>query len=296
MASKIDGKQIQNAPNGVTGSQINSGTVTSTNVDSSVVVTSGANAMTGNLVLGGNRVTGMANGVAGTDGATVSQVTAAASGITAKSPVQVLSASNITLSGEQTIDGVLTSSSRVLVTGQTTATQNGIYVTGSGAWTRSTDMPLGSTATGVLVYVSNGTTYATQQWICTTPPPSVVGSNAITFSLFALSSPPTRPTGLNKGMAGAATTADNQLATSTAVAASNTNGGDVYLNVNGCGQRVGNGTKTGVDCYVSGDGGTTARTFANVQAGDAIYWNGSVAGFQLATSDFLDLFYSESYV
>ena len=46
---------------------------------------------------------------------------------------------NITLSGEQTIDGVLTSNSRVLVAHNTDASENGIYDTGAGAWTRATD-------------------------------------------------------------------------------------------------------------------------------------------------------------
>jgi hypothetical protein len=46
---------------------------------------------------------------------------------------------NITLSGEQTLNGVLTSASRVLVTDQTNQAENGIYVTDAGAWTRATD-------------------------------------------------------------------------------------------------------------------------------------------------------------
>src|SRR6185295_1216857 len=50
-----------------------------------------------------------------------------------KTSVAVVSTSNLTLSGEQTIDGVLTSASRILVAGQTTAANNGIYVTAAGA-------------------------------------------------------------------------------------------------------------------------------------------------------------------
>lgn len=55
-----------------------------------------------------------------------------------KNPVDVATTSNITLSGEQTIDGVLTSASRVLVKDQTNAAENGIYLSG-GTWTRTTD-------------------------------------------------------------------------------------------------------------------------------------------------------------
>lgn len=43
---------------------------------------------------------------------------------------------NVTLSGEQTIEGVLTSGSVVLVTAQTDASENGFYLTAAGAWSR----------------------------------------------------------------------------------------------------------------------------------------------------------------
>lgn len=54
-------------------------------------------------------------------------------------PVLVATTANITLSGEQTIDGVLTSASRVLVKDQATQSQNGIYLTADGTWTRTND-------------------------------------------------------------------------------------------------------------------------------------------------------------
>jgi len=46
---------------------------------------------------------------------------------------------NITLSGEQTIDGVLSSTSRVLVSTQTDASENGLYTSAAGAWSRVAD-------------------------------------------------------------------------------------------------------------------------------------------------------------
>ena len=46
---------------------------------------------------------------------------------------------NITLSGEQAIGGVSTNVSRVLVAGQDDASENGIYVSASGAWNRAGD-------------------------------------------------------------------------------------------------------------------------------------------------------------
>ncbi len=46
---------------------------------------------------------------------------------------------NITLSGKQTIDGTSTSTSDVLVKDQTSASENGIYTSGAGAWVRRAD-------------------------------------------------------------------------------------------------------------------------------------------------------------
>lgn len=50
--------------------------------------------------------------------------------------ILVAATSNLTLSGEQTIDGQLTNSSNVLLTGQTDASENGLYTTDPGSWVR----------------------------------------------------------------------------------------------------------------------------------------------------------------
>lgn len=58
-----------------------------------------------------------------------------------RAAVVTVATSNITLSGEQTIEGVaVVSGDRVLVTGQTDASENGIWVAASGAWSRADDM------------------------------------------------------------------------------------------------------------------------------------------------------------
>jgi len=58
-----------------------------------------------------------------------------------KDPVQTSTAGlgNITLSGEQLLNGLTTTLSRVVVTEQTLKTENGIYLSDPGAWTRTTD-------------------------------------------------------------------------------------------------------------------------------------------------------------
>lgn len=79
-----------------------------------------------------------------------------------KPPVVVATLTNISLSGLQTIDGVaLAENDRVLVHSQTIASENGIYLASSGAWTRAKDFNGKFDAQkGTLINVSSGTTYA----------------------------------------------------------------------------------------------------------------------------------------
>ena len=71
---------------------------------------------------------------------------------------------NITLSGEQTLDGVLTSTSRVLVKNQTDATTNGVYVSAAGAWSRASDANTGAQLASGAVLVTGGSTQAGTTW------------------------------------------------------------------------------------------------------------------------------------
>ena len=72
--------------------------------------------------------------------------------------------STIVLSGEQTIDGTLTATSRVLVKNQGNTYENGIYVSAAGAWTRATDMDTADEFNDVAVYVSGGTDQTGTAW------------------------------------------------------------------------------------------------------------------------------------
>ena len=80
----------------------------------------------------------------------------------------------------------------------------------------------------------------------------------------------------------------------TGLTISNTPANDshVLVFVNGASVEVGDGVKT-VDCYFSSDGGTTARTIANITSGDTLYWNGVIAGFDLAATDVVEFDYNE---
>lgn len=96
-----------------------------------------------------------------------------------KQSVVVATTTNITLSGEQTIDGVLTSSSRVLVKNQVDQTQNGIYVSSAGAWSRSTDANDNPELVAAAVSVEQGTIGANEQWFQQTDPVTIGSSNIV---------------------------------------------------------------------------------------------------------------------
>jgi len=101
-----------------------------------------------------------------------------------KAPVRVATTANITLSGEQTIDGVaVVEDDRVLVKNQTTTTQNGVYTCETTAWTRAKDFDGARDAIkGTLVFVRSGTIHANSYWrLTTSSDPVVFGTDNITF-------------------------------------------------------------------------------------------------------------------
>lgn len=71
---------------------------------------------------------------------TTSRLEGLTTSVAIKAPCKAVSDSNITLSGEQTIDGVsCVDGDRVLVNGQTNGAENGIWVVSYSAWTRAAD-------------------------------------------------------------------------------------------------------------------------------------------------------------
>lgn len=96
----------------------------------------------------------------------------------------VATTANITLSGEQTIDGVTTSGSRVFVKNQTTATQNGLYISAAGAWSRATNADTAAEILKLAVIVEAGTLYGNTQWVNTNSA-ITLGVTNITFTQMA---------------------------------------------------------------------------------------------------------------
>lgn len=140
-----------------------------------------------------------ASGVADTDGALAANsdtrvatqravkayVDTVAQGLDPKQSVLCATTANITLSGEQTIDGVATSTARVLVKNQSTASQNGIYVSAAGAWARAADADSWAELPGAYVFVERGTANADCGFVCTVDQGGSLGSTAVTFVQFA---------------------------------------------------------------------------------------------------------------
>ena len=105
-------------------------------------------------------------------------------------PVRVATASIITLSGTQTIDGVaLNVGDRVLVWMQgngpfTPDINNGIYVVQSGTWTRTSDFNTGSETLsgGVTVVAREGTNLGGETFVCRNTGTIIIGTTGILFS------------------------------------------------------------------------------------------------------------------
>ena len=160
-----------------------------------------------------------------------------------KAPCLLATTANITLSGEQTIDGTLTSEDRVLVKNQTTASQNGIYDTGTGAWTRAADFDGDrDVAQGTLVPVASGTVNAGSVWRLTTADP-VIDTSSLTFAVWVSPFAQTLTDGatvawdVSKGTMGILTLGGNR----TVAAPTNMRNGEAYaliLNQDATGSRT----------------------------------------------------------
>lgn len=210
-----------------------------------------------------------------------------------KDSVTVASTANLTLSGEQTIDGVLTSADRILVKDQSSGSENGIYVTDASAWTRATDFDTDAEVTaGATVFVSEGATQGNQTWQLTTDDPIVVATTALVFAQIAgggfsgipQSEPATDNLFVGTGTGGALTTGDYNVCVGTAcatvldTAANNT----MFGNQNGeavtsgsantlVGSVCGNAITTGQNnvCVGSASGDSLTTEQGNVLVGQA---------------------------
>lgn len=151
--------------------------------------------------LSSQKITGLADCTADSDAANKGYVDGVAQGLDIKDSCVVVATSNISLSGTQTIDGVsVAADERVLVAGQNTATENGIYLCKSGAsWVRTDDLATGADAAGAFTFIEKGSVNAENGFVCTSDKGSaVVGTNNLTFAQFSGAGQITAGDGLQK--------------------------------------------------------------------------------------------------
>lgn len=271
------------------GKQIKDGSIVEGKLDSSLtdelLKRDGSVALTGNLDAGGQRITNLQEPTNANDAARLADVQK----LNRKEKVVTISTVNLTLSGEQTVNGIsLTAGDRVLAQNQTNAALSGIYVVSSGSWSRSSDADSADELNGAIVFVDQGTLNSDTNWQQVNTIATVDTDAQSWIDVGSGGGSDNQLSGSNKDITASVTTGDGDQAFAGSISA--TPEGYVIVSVNGNSQQLGNGVKT-KDCYFSGDSGTTARSFGAIVSGDTLHWNGSVAGFQLAATDKIDLDY-----
>ena len=177
----------------LTNKTISGASNTLSNIGNSSLTNSALTVGTTNIALGATSLTiGGLTSVAVTQDpisalqlATKQYVDNIAQGLSTKAPVLVATTGNITLSGEQAIDGFTTSLSRVLVKNQILPANNGIYTSNPAAWTRTTDANTWNQLVSAYVFVEEGTINGDTGWVCTSDPGGTLGVTAVTWVQFS---------------------------------------------------------------------------------------------------------------
>lgn len=179
------------------GTQIQSGTIPASALVAGLALPStqladGANflkkdgsvAMTTSFNAGSQTIINVASPVNPNDAASKTYVDSLVNGFKLRF-ARVLSITNSALTGLLTIDGVtLSAGDIVLLTNQTTGSQNGFWAAASGAWTRPAFWAAASTIPegNYAIIDGDGTTYKNTKWFITNTTAIVVDTTTVTFS------------------------------------------------------------------------------------------------------------------
>ena len=193
-ATSASNTLISIAPSQINATIPNSGLTNSSLTVGTTNVALGATSLT---LAGLTSVTVTQDPVSALQLATKQYVDNIAQGLNTKAPVLVATTANITLSGEQTIDGFTTSLSRVLVKNQTLPANNGIYISSPTAWVRSADANTWNQLVSAYVFVEEGTINGDTSWVCTSDPGGTLGVTAVTWVQFSGAGTYTAGTGLS---------------------------------------------------------------------------------------------------
>jgi hypothetical protein len=144
-------------------------------------------APTASFSMNSQKITNLADPTASTDATTKNYVDNAVAGLTWKQSVRVLATSNVNIASPgANVDGVaMNNGDRVLLTGQSTASQNGPYTWNGAAtpMTRTTDGDSSAELVGMAVFVQEGTS-ADTAWTLTTNAPITVGTTSLAYAQF----------------------------------------------------------------------------------------------------------------
>jgi len=138
--------------------------------------------------MNGQKITGLVPPAVTTDAANKGYVDNAIQGLSARNSVRAATTGNIALTGSQVIDGVTldVDGNRILVKNQTDPKQNGIYMSASGAWTRTPDADTWDKLVNAFVFVEKGTVNADTGWVCTIDAAAgSIGTANITWAQFS---------------------------------------------------------------------------------------------------------------
>lgn len=156
-------------------------------------------APTASVSMNNQNLTGLADPVNAQDAATKNYVDSAVQGLDPKASARVATTENITLSGLQTIDGVLlVAGDRVLVKNQSTASQNGIYVASASAWDRSLDANTWNELISAYVFVEQGSVNGDNGYLVTVDAGGTLGVTDVTIVQFSGAGQITAGAGLTK--------------------------------------------------------------------------------------------------
>lgn len=160
-------------------------------------------APTGNVSLNSKKITNLLDPTDPQDAATKAYVDGLAQGLDVKASVRAASTvagGNVALTTLSTaVDGVtLVAGDRVLLKNQTTGSENGIWVAGSGNWARADDAVQGKLTAGAFVFVEEGTVNADSGWVLTNNGTITVGTTALTWDQFSGAGQITAGAGLTK--------------------------------------------------------------------------------------------------
>jgi hypothetical protein len=156
--------------------------------------------VTANFDFATNRGINLVDPINPQDAATKAYVDALKQSLTVRDSVRAATTANITLSGTQTIDGVvLVVGDRVLVKDQSTGSQNGIYVVSATGWSRAADTNTSAEMTpGLFFFVAEGTANGDNGYVLTTNAPITLDTTALTFTQFSGAGQVTAGAGLTK--------------------------------------------------------------------------------------------------